>query len=115
MNKVLICGSRTWIDEKRIYDFIKSLDKDTIVIQGHANGADIIAFKSCIKLCVPVVCCPADWERDGRSAGSKRNMYMLDKFKPHRVVAFMVGESRGTRHMVNYAKEHGVPTEVFHA
>lgn len=52
---------------------------------------------------------PADWSL-GRSAGPKRNRVMVDS-KPDIVLAFPLGESRGTRGTMKMALEAGIPVK----
>ena len=46
---------------------------------------------------------PADWDLDGKSAGFKRNVKMAEYADA--LVAFWDGESKGTKHMIETAKE----------
>lgn len=54
----------------------------------------------------PVTVVPADWNKEGKSAGAIRNQHMLD-MKPDGVVAFPGGA--GTSHMIKIAKEAAIP------
>ena len=48
-----------------------------LVVQGGANGADMLTRKWCIERRVPVLTVYADWEKFGKSAGPKRNRRMM--------------------------------------
>jgi hypothetical protein len=52
---------------------------------------------------------PADWKRDGKSAGHKRNLAMLDTH-PALVIAFttIAGGTPGTRHTLTNAYRRGI-------
>jgi hypothetical protein len=50
---------------------------------------------------------PANWDRDGKSAGRMRNVHMLRSGKPDGVVAFPGGD--GTAHMIAIAERARVP------
>ncbi len=109
-HRVLVCGSRTWNDYDAIYRALASKrDEIEVVIHGAARGADTLADRAAINLGLPVLAFPADWRRDGRSAGPIRNHVMLRKGKPDIVLAFSdnLDESHGTRHMLAIALRDG--------
>lgn len=78
----------------------------TVIIHGDARGADTLADAWAQRHKVAVVSFPANWEKDGRSAGNKRNQQMLDVGRPDLVVAFPGGA--GTADMVKRALAAGV-------
>lgn len=127
--KVLVCGGRTFgvpvsvdaqdeprakrqaADErammKRVLDGVHTQYGISLIIQGEAKGADAYAKEWALVMGVHVLCFPAQWARDGRGAGPKRNQEMLERGKPDLVVAFP-GRA-GTRDMVKKAEAAGVP------
>ena len=111
--RLLICGDRNWTDEdlirRKIIEFAP-----TVVIEGEARGADSIAAKVARELGIAVEGYPAKWELYGRGAGPIRNLEMLAKGKPDRVLAFHdnITESKGTKHMVALARKVGKPVTV---
>jgi len=113
--KVLICGTRTWNDQRpvwRVLDDLYEANPDLEVIHGAAKGADSIAGQIATSFGIPVTAVPADWEKFGKSAGPMRNKEMLG-MAPDLVVAFRRdGESRGTDHMIRIARRAGVPVRV---
>jgi hypothetical protein len=113
--RILICGSRTWNHPEDIDVFIKSLPKDTIIIEGECRGADIQAKLSAIKHKLTVESYPAQWARYGKGAGILRNTEMLETGKPDLVVAFHenLTKSRGTLNMITQAMAKGVPVKVY--
>lgn len=52
----------------------------------------------------------ADWDLDGKSAGFKRNVKMAEYADA--LVAFWDGSSRGTKHMIDIAKEKGLDIRI---
>lgn len=125
--RVIVTGSRTWRDEQIIRDVLLRLQAEhgltLLVLHGDAEGADRIADEVCAELGIDRVKCPANWEgrksiRNGRPvywAGPWRNQFMLDFGKPvGLVVAFhpFIQNSKGTRDMVERAREAGVPVEI---
>lgn len=126
MYKVLICGSRTFMDEQAIRAVIQGLKaqyypKGTLrIISGAAKGADKIAAHIARENGLEVVEYPAEWDRFGRSAGPRRNSQMLQQEEPDLVIAFAnvmpVGHgillTPGTQDMVVKAIRAGVPVQI---
>lgn len=118
INKILICGGRNWRDKESVKTVIESLVRklgdEIIIIHGGATGADTLAGDVALELRLPHVCVPAKWNKYGHKAGPLRNVFMLNRFKPHLVIAFHanIDESKGTKHMVKIAEEAGVQTIV---
>lgn len=111
--RVLFCGSRTWVESIPIYRHIAALDPGDVVIHGGARGADSIADGAARRSGLTVEVYRADWPREGKAAGPIRNQRMLTEGRPDRVIAFrMPGESRGTDDMVRRARAAGVPVEI---
>ena len=113
--KVLICGSRNFADKKLMLGVMKTLPKDTIIIEGEAMGADSLARDIALELNFVVEKFPADWDKHGKSAGPIRNQKMLIEGKPQRVLAFFydMENSIGTWDMVRKSQKAGLTVEVF--
>lgn len=111
--KVLVCGSRNWTDKVAIRQRLLQLPFDTIIIEGGARGADLMAREIALDICLEVVEFPAAWKKHGKSAGIKRNIKMLET-KPHLVIAFSddLVVSKGTSHTVREARKRGIEVEV---
>lgn len=98
----LICGGRDFTDT----DMFKSAMGDLIrlrgmpwrVVQGGANGADLMARIWADQHALESATIAADWQTHGRAAGPIRNQAMLDSYSPDLVVAFPGG--KGTADMV---------------
>lgn len=106
--RVLICGSRDWIDWAAIRKHVKHFQSNgtlTFIIEGEARGADRLARFTAEELGIPFVGFPADWKLYGLGAGRIRNKQMLDEGKPDWVLAFHDGlaKSAGTKNMVKQA------------
>lgn len=107
---VLVCGGRDYRDYKRIREVLSGIEIDCIV-HGGATGADLLAGEWAAGKGKPFIVVPANWKAYGKGAGPVRNAWMLRYIKVTRVVAFPGG--RGTAHMVNLAREAGIPvTEI---
>lgn len=118
--RVLICGSRNWkeedvLPEYRIETYIKTLPPNTVIIHGAAPGADTVADRVATELGHTPLPFEAKWGLYGDSAGPIRNQEMLDIGKPDRVAAFHedIGNSKGTRDMIDRARKARLPIKVF--
>lgn len=116
--RVLICGDRNWTDRDTIFAVIKELisqyGDEISVIHGAASGVDRMAGDVAVSLELVTVAVPAKWGKYGNRAGPLRNKYMLEKCKPHLVIAFHpdISQSKGTKHMVGIARQAGTPVLV---
>lgn len=109
--KVLVCGSRHFNDFGLLENVLKDLDI-TVLIEGEARGADLLARRYAEGRGIPVNAFPALWDKHGKAAGPIRNTQMLAEGKPDLVVAFRGPNSRGTKHMIEISQKAGVPVKV---
>ena len=135
---LVFCGSRDWgvnkgvehharhamnMGEKEVLKReLRFLDPDKdVIIQGSAPGADSMAGFEADLMGFQVMPVPADWDGYGNDAGGIRNGWMRDMLVRARgwgsqvmVVAFHQDPKlgRGTRDMVNKAKEAGITTRL---
>jgi hypothetical protein len=110
--RVLICGDRNWTDRESIDSLLATLPRETTtIIHGNAKGADRIAGEIAEGYGMDVEFYPAMWNLYGRAAGPKRNAKMLEKGRPEYIVYYHadLASSKGTRNMVNQAREAGLP------
>lgn len=111
VSTVIITGSRNWHDIRAIY---AALDQEhqknpiTLLVEGGADGADDLGRRWAVKNGIAVDTIPAEWSKEGRSAGPKRNIAMLDKYPGARVLAFPLPESKGTVHCMKEARKRGM-------
>lgn len=102
--KTIIAGSRTIIDYNLVVKAIKESGFTiTEVVCGLAKGVDSLGEQYAIENNIPVTYFPADWEKLGRSAGPIRNEQMGDYASA--VICVWDGKSRGTKHMIHYARK----------
>lgn len=107
--RILVTGSREWTDRDAIEQALGRIpDGPHTLIHGNARGADLIACETAHALGWEIWGFPADWKRHGKAAGPIRNRQMLD-YDPELVLAFPLGESKGTRDMVRLAERAGIP------
>lgn len=112
--KCIIAGSRS-INQYVVVDHAiqESGWADDIdqVVSGGAQGVDALGEEWAYKNHRKVIIFPADWETYGKSAGIRRNRQMGD-YATH-LIAVHDGVSRGTKHMIEYAKERGLKVYVY--
>lgn len=108
MHVILVCGGRDWLDVVKTDEVLRlHVPPGALIVQGEARGADRLARDWAEANEVAVRGFKADWQRDGRGAGPKRNQRMLTEAKPTLGIAFPGG--RGTADMVARLKRAGVP------
>lgn len=119
MIRLIVAGSRGFSNYAlmKLYldSYLKDKNKaDLEIISGTARGADtygsIYAEDNGIKL----VEMPAEWERLGRTAGYIRNEAMA-KYAAGAdgvLFAFWDRRSRGTKHMIDMAKEYNLEVHI---
>lgn len=114
MKVLMITGSRTWKGHEnrlQIFEQLGEYDPDEwVVIHGGANGADKMAGEVAVGMGFEVQVYPADWVKHGRSAGFRRNWEMARV--ADECLAFWDGQSRGTKHAIDAARDKDVPTKV---
>jgi hypothetical protein len=109
--KYIIAGSRTI----RNYSFIKrkldTFNNITEIVSGDAPGPDRAGARYARQCGIKCTVMKAQWKRHGKSAGPIRNEKMANY--ADRLVAFWDGKSKGTEHMIKYAKSIGMYVVVF--
>lgn len=88
----------------------KRLTHSIVIISGTARGADTLGEQYAHERGYAVERYPADWEHDGKAAGPIRNTQMAAHADA--LVSFWDGKSRGTRDMIEKAKEHNLPVRI---
>ena len=115
--RVIIAGSRSFNDYALLREHCLSVLQEkmkthrVIVVSGHARGADSLGERFANEFCLPFELHPAKWRLLGKAAGMVRNAEMAKCSDA--LIAFWDGESRGTRHMINFARKRGLDISVF--
>ncbi len=116
-DKVIVAGGRDFTDYTlmcKTLDEIFSKDpfdeKRVKIISGMAKGADTLAIRYADERGLTKILFPANWKKEPLLAGFLRNEDMLS-IATH-LVAFWDGQSHGTAHMIEIAKEKGIPVWV---
>ena len=120
MTRIIIAGSRKFNNYEKLSSTINKIistikDESIEIISGGCTGADALADKYAWENEIRFSVFAADWATYGKAAGPIRNRRMAEYAAQgdHGIlVAFPIGESRGTRNMINVAKEYGLEVEV---
>ena len=113
MYKIIIAGTRTFNDYNLLeskLDFYLSKKSDIEIVSGTCYGKDLLGEQYAIKHNLPVKRFPADWNKYGRSAGPIRNAQMADYADA--CIVFWDGKSKGTKSMINLAKQKDLATRI---
>lgn len=119
MTKIIIAGSRNFQDEGLLFSTLDKLiseidDNDIEIVHGNCRGADLIGEKYALANDLKVASFPAQWGLFGKKAGVLRNEEMAKYASKNNgiLVAFPIGESKGTRNMIKLAKQYGLKTYI---
>lgn len=111
--KVVVCGGRDFFNYEVVKNVLErcKFKEGTVIISGHANGADKLGERYAKEKGLQLDIHPANWGKYGMSAGPIRNQEMCDICDC--VVAFWDGVSRGTKNMINISNKAGRRVLVF--
>lgn len=127
--KVLVCGSRSYGEpkyhsqetcvrhiERMHYELNRIHEKTpiTLIIEGEAKGADLMARRWAERRGIPVSPHKADWKKNNKGAGPIRNTEMLTE-EPDLVVAFTdkpLFASKGTQDMIRKSIKARVKVDI---
>ena len=111
--KVIVCGGRDYDCKEFVYMVLNTADQEskiTVIVQGGADGADMLAREWAHENGVQIVTYHANWDFHGKKAGPIRNEEMA-KSGAIGLIAFPGG--RGTADMVRRAKAHKLHVAEF--
>lgn len=120
MTRAIVAGGRTYDDKSTLaFTMLRVLIdvnyNDLEIITGGCRGADELGKQWANEYGVRHKEFLADWDKYGRAAGPIRNEQMV-KYAAEAdrgiLIAFPVGESRGTRNMIKLAHQYGLEVEV---
>ena len=123
MIKVIIAGSRNFYDYNIVEDTVVSyfmsrgiLKEKVEIISGGARGADNLGEQLAKSYKLKLTVFPAQWDTYGKAAGMIRNKEMADyaiKNSDKAILfAFWDGQSRGTKGMIDIAKQCKMETVI---
>ena len=116
--RIIVAGSRTFYNytllESALSSYLKENSDTVTIISGAARGADQLGEQFAKQHGYKLKCFPAQWDVYGRSAGPIRNKEMAEYAAEGRGVlfAFWDGKSRGTKSMIDLAKQYGLEVHV---
>ena len=112
--KVIIAGSRNFINyhelKKECNQFLLDKKNIEIVSGDHYKGADKLGVQYANEKGFNIVRFPAEWNKFGKAAGPIRNKEMA--IFADALIAFWDGKSRGTKNMIQLAKQNGLLLKV---
>lgn len=111
--RTIIAGSRTITTRQVVHDGLDRLftsTMPTVVLSGTARGPDTFGEWWAIHHGIRVEQHPALWDKEGRSAGYKRNARMATRADA--LAAFYDGESKGTKHMIDLARANNLAVRI---
>lgn len=126
--KIIIAGTRTFSDYEFLNNIVhrtlqdnvysKGYSKERIeIICGKAKGADALGERYAKENDISVKYFPADWNTYGKSAGYIRNKQMAEYASTTKgfgaLIAFWDGKSKGTKLMIDLAKQYHLKTFIF--
>lgn len=121
MTRIIVAGSRYFSNKEWLYsvldDYIKSVDDNVEIVSGHCRGADMLGEQYAKDHGIPLVLFPANWSKYGKRAGYIRNDQMA-KYASEKngvLIAFPIGEARGTKMMIRIAHNYDLETEVYYS
>ncbi len=114
--RVTIGGCRNYNDYDAFCDYVDMclsnirFNSKIIILSGHCTGTDTMAEKYAQDNGFGLEIYPAQWNLYGRSAGPIRNeqMVALSNF----VIAFWDGKSKGTKNLIQNAREKHKPLRI---
>ena len=114
MFKVIIAGTRTLENYeivKTYADFKLSEIREPIeIVSGRARGADSLGERYAKEKGYALKLFPADWKQYGKKAGVIRNAAMAEYADA--LLAYWDGQSRGTKNMIDEARERGLKVSI---
>lgn len=118
MRKIIVAGSRNMNEYVTVHEVMMMIvdwydltSDEVTIVSGTARGADTLGEQFAAEYGLPVIRMPAEWDKHGKSAGYKRNTEMA-KIADMAII-FWDGKSKGSRHMINIAKDRELKYHVF--
>lgn len=119
MVKIIIAGSRNFnkysIVEQEVIEYLmnRNIKKEEVeIISGGARGADRLGEQLANSYGLALKVFPAHWDDYGKKAGMIRNKemahYAISNSDMALLFAFWDGQSRGTKMMIDFAKQCGM-------
>ncbi|SNR78370.1 Protein of unknown function [Lutibacter agarilyticus] len=111
--KLIIAGSRTFTNYQKLKQICGHFlqDQNNIeIVSGTCRGADQLGEQYAKERGYKLTQFPADWKRYRKAAGPKRNEQMANYADA--LIAFWDGESKGTKNMIDLAKQNNLKVRI---
>jgi hypothetical protein len=111
--KLIIAGGRDFSNYELLIESVNLIIPGVPgveIVSGGAKGADNLGERFAIDNNLQIKRFPAEWDKYGKSAGYRRNSDMADYADS--CICFWDGQSKGTNHMINLAKQKGLSVTV---
>lgn len=112
--RLVVAGVRYFDDyvllSKEIDEYRARYNNSLIIVSGCADGADRLGEKYAVEHSLSVERYPAEWDKYGKAAGPLRNKQMAEVADA--VIVFWDGESKGTKSMIDCAKQANIPCKI---
>jgi hypothetical protein len=105
MKKIGVSGSRSFNNEKLLFDTLDEIEGIVEIVTGGAKGADQLAEKYADEKGLKKKIFLPAWERHGRFAGAIRNNDIIDY--ADMMVILWDGKSKGTKDVIEKCKKRG--------
>lgn len=110
--KVIVAGSRTGFVARNVFEAIEeSQFIVTEIVSGHAQGVDKDGEYYAYCNSLPIKVFIPEWDTHGKKAGILRNKQMGNYADA--LVAVWDGNSKGTKHMIEYMQSLNKPVYVY--
>lgn len=115
MFRCIVAGGREFnnyslLKTKMDFALQNKVSEGITIVSGAARGADKLGERYAQERGYKIDSHPAKWDEFGKSAGYIRNKEMAQNADA--LVAFWDGKSRGTKHMIDLAKQYGLKVIV---
>lgn len=112
--RVIIAGGRDFQDygllQTKCNNILKNIKGRITILCGKAKGADTLGEWYAKANMYDISYYPANWNKLGKAAGYIRNKEMAENADC--LIAFWDGVSKGTKHMIDLAKEKGLKIRI---
>lgn len=110
--KIAVVGSREGFTEEQVERgmFHNFAYQENILVTGGARGVDTYAMNIARENNIQMIIFYPEWDKYGKGAGFIRNKLIVDN--ADKVIAFWDGQSKGTKHSIDYAKSKGKEVEI---
>lgn len=112
---IIVTGSRIWPARAVVFGALRFHLPD-LVVHGACDGPDLMSEEWAKINHVDYHGMPAKWRlntRSDKSAGFKRNQRMLETYPGELLLAFPLGEAKGTRDCIARAEKLGHPIWIY--